>query len=318
MLRYAQCNCNQPHTKGRYLTIATVEVNPGDSSKGKQSLRRHLFYTHKRFKSVPLFILLNVLLFIASCEKQDSAVIDSSSFVPRLTSVVIHPSSINTDTINVGSERKPDDDLALRVKTYAVVAPDTDWREIKSVQAKLLRETGLSKITVAELRDDGADVDSTKGDGVFSGWINFSIKRSEVGNYRVEVYAESAGGFTSVAIIQTLQILRLNRPPVLSDLRAPDTVRTSTQTSFLITVRASDPDGLADIRSVTRTTPSNLVLQLNDSGVNGDAVAGDGIFSELVSLAPPPPLGSYQFRFQAFDRSNAGSNVILHTITVVQ
>lgn len=273
---------------------------------------------HKLFKFARYIPLLTVLLYAASCEKQDSAVIDSIGFVPILSSVVINPSSINTDTINVGPERKPEDNLPLSVKTYAILASGAGVKQVKAVNARLLREPGLSAIASVELLDDGSGVDSTKGDGVFSGWINFSIKRSEVGNYRVEVSAEGSGGFTSTAIIQTLQILRLNRPPVLSDLRAPDTVRTSMQTSFLITVRASDPDGLDDIRSVTRTTPSNLVLQLNDSGVNGDAVAGDGIFSELVSLSPPPAPGSYQFRFQAFDRSNAGSNVLLHTITVVQ
>jgi hypothetical protein len=135
--------------------------------------------------------------------------------------------------------------------------------------------------------------------------------------YRVEFYAEGNGGFFSNTSIQPLQIVRRNRPPVLSDLRAPDTVRTSAQSSFLITVRASDPDGLDDIRTVTRTTPSGLVVQLNDRGVNGDAVAGDGIFTETVSLSPPPAPGVYEFRFQAFDRLNAGSNIIVHSVTVV-
>lgn len=255
---------------------------------------------------------------VVSCEKRDSTVIDSIGFVLTLSSVVIDPSIINTDTINIGPERKPEDNLTLRVKTYAIFARGTDLDRIKTVNATLFSEMKPSVIATAELQDDGSGVDSTKGDGIFSGWINFSLKRSESGNYRVEVYAEGSGGFKSTAVIQLLRILRLNHPPVLSDLRAPDTVRTSVQSSFLITVRASDPDGLADIRSVTRTTPSNLVLQLNDAGVNGDAVAGDGIFSELVSLSPPPAPGSYQFRFQAFDRSNAGSNIILHTITVVQ
>jgi hypothetical protein len=265
--------------------------------------------------SVLLFLTMFISLF--SCDQRDSVVIDSPGFSPFLEQAFIVPALINSDTVNVGTAPKPDDTLPLNVKAYAIVRSVGNPVSQIAVRARLLKEFGSQPITAIELRDDGLGADSTKGDGTFSGILRFSIKRSDVGIYRVECFAEG-GGFVSNTIIQPLKIVRQNRPPVLSDLQAPDTVRISTQSSFLITVRASDPDGLEDVQSVTRTTPSGLVVQLNDRGVNGDAVAGDGIFSERVSLSPPPAPGSYQFRFQAFDRSNAGSNVLFHMITVVQ
>lgn len=258
-----------------------------------------------------------MFFFLSSCETKDSAVIDSTGVSPFLSSAFIVPATINTDTVNIGTDPKPDDALLLSVKAYAIVGMAGSLPSQIAVRARLLKETGSSPLTTVELRDDGVGVDSTKSDGTFSGIVRFSIRRSEVGMYRVEFYAEGNGGFFSNTSIQPLQIVRRNRPPVLSDLRAPDTVRTSAQSSFLITVRASDPDGLDDIRTVTRTTPSGLVVQLNDRGVNGDAVAGDGIFTETVSLSPPPAPGVYEFRFQAFDRLNAGSNIIVHSVTVV-
>jgi hypothetical protein len=161
--------------------------------------------------------------------------------------------------------------------------------------------------------------DQLKGDGIYSGRASFQIKRVDVGTYLIEVSAQDPKGFSSNTLIVPLEVIRTNRPPVLSDLQAPDTVNTSVVSQFLITVNALDPDGLADIKSVTRTTPSGLVFTLNDQGVNGDVRAGDGTFSETVAVNDPsPPPGDYLFKFQAFDRSNEGSNVIIHRVTVRQ
>ncbi|HNJ73306.1 MAG TPA: hypothetical protein PL129_12430, partial [bacterium] len=69
--------------------------------------------------------------------------------------------------------------------------------------------------------------------------------------------------------------------------------------------------------SVTRTTPSNLVLALRDDGVNGDATAHDGVYSERVSVNPSPPAGSYTFTFKATDRIGLQSAAIPKTIVII-
>jgi hypothetical protein len=106
-----------------------------------------------------------------------------------------------------------------------------------------------------------------------------------------------------------VQIVRLNHPPVLSELFAPDTINLARINTFEISVKVIDPDGQNDIKSVSRFTPSGKVLPLQASN--------DSIYEEIVSLTPPPDLGSYLFRFRGVDRSNDSSNVLTHTIVVI-
>ncbi len=263
-----------------------------------------------------LSAILAVLVF-SSCEKQTEGILDSVGGPPVILSSSLVPSTVNTDTINVGPERKPEDVLPIKLEVLSKVFHPEGMSEIGRVQVSVYKEKQQPTIVSAILTDSGVQPDMVAGDSTYSAHLTVQLPRSEIGVYNVEFFAESRTGLRSTVHLLPLTIVRLNQPPILSNLQAPDTVRTSTENSFLITVDALDPDGLADIRSVVRRTPSNLVLQLNDSGVNGDVSAADGVFSETVSLTPPPPAGSYTFTFQAFDRSNAESNILSHTIIVV-
>jgi hypothetical protein len=54
---------------------------------------------------------------------------------------------------------------------------------------------------------------------------------------------------------------------------------------------------------------------------HGDAIAGDGIYSSIVKLPskqsnPPVPLGTFRWEFQAKDRENKTSNIIIHYIVI--
>jgi len=261
-----------------------------------------------------LFVLLSGIFL--SCEKKDSSVIDSIGSAPKLSASSLSVSTVNTDTMNIGPVRNPEDVLTISINAYTRVVPGT-LTPVSSVQYTFRNGNGSSILAAGSLLDDGNPPDTQRNDSLYSGRLTFQIVRSTVGVVRVELFAEDASGYKSNSAILPLEIVRSNQPPVLSNLVAPDTVHTSSQSTFLVTVRATDPDGQADIRSVTRTTPSNLVLPLNDAGQNGDGVPGDGIFSETVLLSPPPPTGPYDFRFQAHDRSNVGSNVIIHRIIVL-
>jgi len=215
----------------------------------------------------------------------------------------------------VGPERLPSDVLSIQLLASVVAIPSTS-SPIKSVSYTYFKEPQFPLIT-GELTNNGVFPDASSNDSVYTGTIPLSILRSDIGTSFVELSAEdSQGNRSSIARIP-FTVVRLNSPPVLSGLSAPDTVHTSSMQTFLITVNVQDPDGLSDIRSVGRTTGGGNTYPLNDSGVNGDVTAGDGIFSETVSLNPPPPAGSYVFTFQAFDRSNAGSNILSHTIVVM-
>jgi len=164
--------------------------------------------------------------------------------------------------------------------------------------------------------DDGTGDDEIANDGIFTGRLDLAAleAQNETGfTIRVSVSDEKGrvGGMVSVRI----STCAAGNPPILSNLVAPDTVNPTITTSFLITVTAFDPD--TDIRAVFRKTPSGLILPLRDDGTNGDAVAGDGIYSETVSVSPPPPPGSYEFLFYARDCAGLTSNIISKTIVII-
>ena len=51
--------------------------------------------------------------------------------------------------------------------------------------------------------------------------------------------------------------------------------------------------------------------------VHGDAIAGDGIYSQIISLPPTGVTkGTYRWEFQAQDREKKTSNIIIHNIVV--
>jgi hypothetical protein len=263
-----------------------------------------------------------------ACERAGNSVIDVNGDVPLLTTVVVSPSSINTDSINVGPSRQPEDVLHLKVAIFADASVPAGAQQIASVQFSVLQEGSTTPLATGELADDGTAPDEAKGDGTYSGWASFAIKRVEIGTYQVEVTAQAANGFRSSTFLASLEIVRGNHPPLLSDLQAPDTVKLANEDRLLyLHVRASDPDGLSDVQRVAFNsyrpdgTPSNSnPFQLYDDGdaSHGDNAPGDGIYSLSIVLPSTSQTGTYRFEFQAFDRSNEGSNVIVHPITVTQ
>ncbi|GEM_PF-1041348 len=118
-----------------------------------------------------------------------------------------------------------------------------------------------------------------------------------------------------------------NKPPIISNLIAPDTLNLSTDTlKIIISIRAIDYDGKEDIQSVFfnsylpdgSPSRSNPILMYDDGNliVNGDQIANDGIYSRIIILPPNTTKGKYRFEFQAIDKKNARSNIINHFIVV--
>ncbi|MBL7995853.1 hypothetical protein JNM05_10835 [bacterium] len=201
------------------------------------------------------------------------------------------------------------------VKTYDFENDSLTLKASVSTAAGNSVGTAFSKL----FTDDGLAGDYLAHDYIFTGIVNRSALSAQVTSqfkfvFTVSEKGKNPGTPQSVIISQNPANAH---PPVISNLIAPDTVNTSLVTEFLITVAVSDIEGLSDILSVTRKTPSGLVLNLHDNGSNGDVSAGDGIYSELVSVNPPPPNGSYLFTFQATDRLGLKSNSIQKTIVII-
>lgn len=119
-----------------------------------------------------------------------------------------------------------------------------------------------------------------------------------------------------------------NIPPVISNLSAPDSLTVLPQDTVLIllSIRASDANGLDDIKSVffnsyrsDGTPSSGNPFEMFDDGNRygtGDITKGDGVYSRIVILPPGTTPGLRRFDFQAVDKSFAYSNVISHNILV--
>ena len=268
-----------------------------------------------------------LLLSHSGCEKQDSSLIDSVGQPPVLMQVDISPSSINSDSINIGPSRTPDDVLPL-IATVTARVNASQGNPVSSVHFSLKSPVNNAAISKGELLDNGLGIDQTKGDGVYSGKASFEIKRVEIGVIRVELFAEAENGFQSNTVLASLSIYRGNRPPAILDLDIPDTLQLGSQAQLLtLRVRTADPDGLADIARVIFNSykPDGIAstgnpFQMYDDGStnHGDERAGDGVFSLIITLPSTTVTGVYRFEFQAFDRSSEGSSTVVHRVSVRQ
>lgn len=270
---------------------------------------------------------LFLLLSHGGCEKQDSSIIDSVGQPPVLLQVDISPSSINSDSINIGPSRTPDDVLPLTATLTARVSA-SQGNPVSTVHFSLKNPVNNATISNGELFDNGLGIDRTKGDGIYSGKASFEIKRVEIGIFRLELFAEAENGFQSNTVLASLSVYRGNRPPFLLDIDIPDTLQLRSQAQLLtLRVRAADPDGLADIARVIFNSykPDGIAstgnpFQMYDDGLtnHGDERAGDGVFSLIIELRSTDMTGVYRFEFQAFDRSNEGSGTVVYRVTVKQ
>jgi hypothetical protein len=68
-----------------------------------------------------------------------------------------------------------------------------------------------------------------------------------------------------------------------------------------VTVAANDPDHAIDTVAVEFDTPAPLMRDLYDTGTEGDAQAGDGVWSRRIVLPPDLASGEYTGRIVGFD-----------------
>lgn len=280
------------------------------------------------------FSLLLLTLCVLGCQSDDNTPVDPFHLPPFVKNFAISPSSINTDTINVGPQRLPTDSLRIAV-TASVQASDPEGLpNVKEITARVYKPASQDLIRTAQLQDNGSPPDASAGDGTFSGVVQFVIVRSDIGDFKVEVTATNKADLSSNSLATFVSVVRLNKPPILSDLVAPDSAFVGTSTvSLRLSIRAMDPDGQGDIQRVffnsfrpDGTLSSGSPFQMYDDGSenfippsnvrSGDAVKGDGIFTLTVNLPSGTATGRYRFEFQAADRSGSVSNTIVHSINV--
>jgi hypothetical protein len=174
---------------------------------------------------------------------------------------------------------------------------------------------------------DGTLQNFNPSDSVYFGFVGFHIQRSLVGDFVVKLWAEGQDGEMSNLFYLPLHIVRSNRPPVISNLSAPDSLHIGDTLS--LTIQASDPDGLVDIYEVgyrslkpdgTYANNGNMIPMFdngNSAFPSGDKVAGDGIYTYTTTVPQTAQRGAYLYTFSALDKSRTLSNTITKIIVIL-
>lgn len=273
-----------------------------------------------------LALIIVIAALFASCEKDDTSVIDPVKTFPKILGTLITPSSYDTSSINgIAWAEVTSDELVTKVQVT-------------------VKDPQNSQNGVFILHDDGVAPDTAAGDGKYAGYISFTLQCYLIGTYKGEFVAYNVSGLNSSLISENFTVTNSHSlPPVLSNIVAPDSllrpsgIGADTVRFASLEVTAADPDGQCDIKSdgvffnsfKPNGDPStgNPFTMYDDGNTPAhcDNVADDGKFSLCIRLVnnpngpfPPPDLGPYIFKFNARDRSDILSDTLFHTIYVYQ
>lgn len=266
-------------------------------------------------KSLLSFLLIISVIYYG-CEKDFDSVVDQSPATYQVTGVR-----------TIDSVRYiPNDSLVLITITF------NQSQDLRSVFTDVYASDG-SKLNrnLFSLSDNGnvANGDFAAGDNTYSNKFPLSQLYPN-GIYTIKYYAEDKDNFVKQIATQNFKYDngQANIAPVISNLVAPDSAKLDTiKTLIFLSIKAEDQNGQNDIESVffnsfippNGNPSSNNPFIMYDNGTNGDQISGDGIYSLIVELPPPPVVvvkGTYRWEFQARDRGKKISNIIIHNIVI--
>lgn len=198
------------------------------------------------------------------------------------------------------------------------------YSDIDSVYFQIYPAFNPNFYFLQSLSDNGLNGDNIAGDGIYSFFGDLSDTLRTIGVHLIRYQAIDQRGLISQPIVSSFYIDGINGPPVLSQLVMPDTVSRSSGVPFLISVQATDPQSLADVKRVyfnmiqPDLTPfEGNPVPLFDDGNYGDPTAKDGLFSLLINMSTETIKGIYQFDFFAEDYSGAVSDSLTHQLMIV-
>ena len=254
--------------------------------------------THiKLFFSIALIIVL-----LISCDKENP--VTPENFAPVLSNLSV------PDTITTGLGQ-----------SFIFVVKCTDENGADDIDNVAFKILSLNNQVIASgfMYDDGNysdHGDNVPRDGKFSIRLNLDIAE---GSYRFIAQATDRAKLQSNELTATFYALPgiINQAPIISKNQIPDSVFVDQVVPFFISVRAYDPDSSDYISRVTYQILGPTITQLaeegslNDNGVNGDSLAGDGIYSiETTTGFANWKFGEYHVIIQAFDNRQKSSESI--------
>lgn len=266
------------------------------------------------------FVLFTVLalgaVLYTGCDKNQLGFVDSKDLPPNVRSLRLAPDSIYVDSLAA-----PGGTYSVSLVATAKVADPDGGSDIASVAAAVIGPDGSMVATGIPLHDDGAAPDSVRGDGTFSGVIQFSTTREQAGQWQVRASATDKAGSVSNIYAAHLKLARKNSRPVISLFPSVRQFTSSgDSTRLFVSVAVADSDGLDDIASVSvqtlnaRDSVSQFPMFDDGSLQHGDLFPGDGVFSSAVWVTPLHGLQNVEVVFVARDRQGAFSDTSRKTL----
>lgn len=274
------------------------------------------------------FSILLIVLFIVSCEKDYTGLIDSSINEYQVLSV----SPSGNITFNA-----IDSLITIKISFTPASKLSEVSCDIFSSENKKLNDSRI------KLFDDGnsnINGDDIRGDNKFAN--KFPLSSSyPIGDYTIYYYVTNLSGESKQAAQSNFVYNngQDNMPPVLSNLVMVDSATSNpidsinVDVTFIFSVQADDPNGYSDISivyfelfrpdgSVVTDGSGNSKFRMFDDGnflVYGDRTAFDGIFSFKNKFldSPTTQRGNWTFEFRAQDRGGLFSNKLTKVLRVL-
>lgn len=222
-------------------------------------------------------------------------------------------------------------DSSYSVQLLAAVQDEDGLANIDSVIAGFYKTTSAAPFLRIALVDDGNSDDGIADNGIYGAVISSSENGFVRTSYIIRVIATDKKGNKSKAASKSFITTQLDEiaPEILS-ISVPDTISRTTGEPITLSARVADRNGLGDIRQVIFNTfrpdgtpSSGNPFALRDDGIKdnsgfGDATAGDGEYTAVITIGATNATGNYRFEFQAEDKSGLKSEKINHILTVIE
>jgi len=251
-----------------------------------------------------------LVLTQTGCETESTDLIDPSHNTPFIKNFNLAPEFINTDTILVNNEIKPDDSLSI----IWIIEAEVELRDSENptLYYHLRDQNSPSSLKEGVLKQ----IDDSSISAIVGGHIEFRTTRATVGTFTVTIYAETETGLLSNTMTRNSTVFRDNKAPVILEVTAPDTIDTAVigeGISIVMNVFVDDPDGVEDVIRVqtTNTQPDGVkvgpfILEKTEPG----------IFSISFTITPDAKKGTHRFEFIAFDRFGEQSESYIHNLEI--
>lgn len=178
------------------------------------------------------------------------------------------------------------------------------------------------------LNDSGLFGDALPDDNIFSRNILLNRIDSIDGSVSVQ-YDILELGTVIRSYYDTLNVIA-NLPPVITEITMPDTIvrpvpgrdGSITYKDLMISLSVDDPNGIYDVTSAYFQVLNNSTEQwssdydMYDTGEEGDATAGDGIFSRGLQISSSNSAATNHFRFRVKDTAANFSDWSLDSVVV--